>query len=198
MSEATLTLRELFDIDPTDISAKVESGLDVQKAAEAARREIVKEARTIRWPWVRDAVAAKSEDLLNLNVIDVLVETWKKYMEIKKYADPKKYPPEEEILAPLAAHTVKSEHHPYIEILLKEREVGRVVFDLDFSLVLEGFVLKIRDGRIMEILTGSGKGEGELSLVKLSLWKQDSKPVRLPGQLSLGKGIPLRLESGCN
>lgn len=196
MSEATLTLRELFDIDPKDVSAKVESGLDVQKAAEAARQEIVKEARTIRWPWVRDAVAAKSEDLLNLNVTDVLVKTWKEYLEVRKYADPKKYPPEEEILAPLVTHTVKSEHHPYIEILLKEKEVGRVVFDLDFSLVLEGFVLKIRDGRIMEILTGSGKGEGELSLVKLSLWKQDSKPVRLPGQLSLGKGIPLRFENG--
>jgi len=143
-------------------------------------------------------VAAKSEDLLNLNVVDVLVGTWKKYLEIKKYADPKKYPPEEEILAPLVTHTVKSEHHPYIEILLKEREVGRVVFDLGFSLVLEGFVLKIRDGRIMEILTGSGKGEGELSLVKLSLWKQDSKPVHFRGQIPLGKGIPLRLESGRN
>jgi len=198
MSDATLTLRELFDIDPKDVSAKVESGLDLQKAAEAARQEIVKEARTIRWPWVRDAVAAKSEDLLNLNVIDVLVQSWQKYMEIKKYADPKKYPPDEDILAPLATHTVKSQHHPYIEILLKEREVGRVVFDLDFSLVLEGFALKIRDGTITEVLTGSGKGEGELSLVKLSLWKNDSKPVHFPGQISLGKGIPLRSESRDN
>jgi hypothetical protein len=38
----------------------------------------------------------------------------------------------------------------------------------------------------------------ELSLVKLSLWKHDSKPVRFPGQISLGKGIPLRSESGGN
>jgi len=50
MSEEPFTLRELFEIDPKEVSAKVESGLDVQKAAETARQEIVKEARMIRWP----------------------------------------------------------------------------------------------------------------------------------------------------
>jgi hypothetical protein len=184
----------LFEVDPKDFSGKLESGLDAEKTTQAMRDEIAKEASTIRWPWVRDAVAAESKDLLNLNVIDVLVDTWKKYMNIKQYGDTEKYRPGEEILAPLATHTVKAEHHPYIQILLKEREVGRVVFDLDFSLVLEGFVLKIRDARIMEILTGSGKGEGMLSLVEVPLWKRDLKSVRFPGQISLGNGIPLRGE----
>src|SRR5436853_812541 len=31
-----------------------------------------KESRAIRWPWVRKAVAEESQDLLNLNVLDVL------------------------------------------------------------------------------------------------------------------------------
>ena len=64
---------------------------------------------------------------------------------------------------PLAEHTAKSEHHPYVEILLKEQPVGQIVFDLEFSLALEGFVLKIQDGTIREIHTGSGKGECSLS-----------------------------------
>ena len=196
MSETALTLRELFDVDPKELSARVEAGLHVHCAAADARQEIAKEAGSIRWPWVRDAVAEKSRDLLDLNVVDVIVACWKKYMDIAEYADRKKYGPEEEILAPLATHTVKSQHHPYIQIFLKEREVGRVTFDLDFSLILEGFVLKIRDARIVEIHTGSGEGEGALSLAEVSIWKRELKPVHFPGRLSLGHGIPLRDDHG--
>jgi hypothetical protein len=196
MSETAFTLRELFEVDPKELAARVEGGLDVHRAAADARQEIAKEASSIRWPWVRDAVAEQSRDLLDLNVIDVMMACWKKYMEIARYADRKKYGPEEEILVPLVAHTVKSQHHPYIQILLKEREVGRVTFDLDFSLILEGFVLKIRDARIVEILTGSGKGEGALSLAEVSIWKRELKPVSFPGRLSLGQGIPLRDDRG--
>jgi hypothetical protein len=192
MSEATLTFRELFEVDAKDVSARVESGLDVHQVAENARQEIAKEATSIRWPWVRDAVVEESRRLLDLNVIDVLVGSWKRYMQIAQYADNKKYSHKEEILAPLATHTVQSQHHPYIQILLKEHEVGRVKFDLEFSLILEGFVLKIRDGRILEILSGSGQGEGSLSLANDPLWKRELKPVRFPGHVSLGNGIPLR------
>ena len=67
-----------------------------------------------------------------------------------------------------------------------------MTFDLEFSLRLEGFVLKIRDARIMEILAGSGKGEGALSLVEVPLWKREMRPIQFPGHLSLGKGIPLK------
>ena len=60
MSEATLTLRELFEVDTKDLSARVEPGLDVYQAVQNARQEIAKESRAIRWPWVRKAVAEES------------------------------------------------------------------------------------------------------------------------------------------
>src|SRR6266403_1197640 len=120
MTEASLTLRELFQVDPKDLSARVEPGLEVYRAAQNAREKIAKEARTIRWPWVRKIVAEQSEELLNPNVVDVLVNSWKKYMRIEKYADSANYAPSQKILEPLAEHTVKSEHHPYVQILLKE------------------------------------------------------------------------------
>ncbi len=192
MSEATLTLRELFEVDTKDLSARVEPGLDVYQAVQNARQEIAKESRAIRWPWVRKAVAEESQDLLNLNVLDVLVDAWKKYLQIEQYADAAKYGPGEKILAPLAEHTVKSQHHPCLQILLKEHEVGSVKFNLEFSLTLEGFVLMIQDAKILEIQTGSGKGEGSLSLAEITLWKREVKPVRFPGHISLGSGIPLR------
>ena len=38
MSEATLTLRELFEVDTKDLSARVEPGLDVYQAVQNARQ----------------------------------------------------------------------------------------------------------------------------------------------------------------
>jgi hypothetical protein len=188
----TITLRELFKVDPKEVTARAGSGVDLYQAATEIKESVKREARAIRWPWVRDLVAEKAHDVLNLNVVDVLGEAWKKYAEIEKYADRQKYGPEDSILVPLVEHTVKSKHHPYVEILLHEKPVGRVEFDLDFSLTLAGFVLKIQDGIIREIQTGSAKGEGKLALATVTLFKRETKPLDFPGHIPLGPGIPLR------
>jgi len=190
MSEATLTLRELFEA-PQDISARVEPQLDALATVQDARQEIAKASRAIWWGWVRTAVADKSQELLNFNVIDLLAESWKKYLEISQYGDTKKYGRDETILAPLYEHIIKSKHTPYIQILLKEQEVGRVEFNLEFSLTLDAFALKIRNGRIWEIQAGSAKGEGSLTFAGITAWREETKPLRFPGRISLGNGIPL-------
>lgn len=192
MTEATITLRDLFGVDANDLTARAGPGLDVYRTSENIRQAIQKESRAIRWKWVRDLVAKKAGEILDLNVIDVLLEAWKKYMQIEQYADRQKYGPEEVILVPLAEHTLKSEHHPYVEILVKEQPVGQIVFDLEFSLALEGFVLKIQDGTIREIQTGSAKGEGSLSLAETILLKRELKPIHFLGHIDLGRGVPLR------
>ena len=143
-------------------------------------------------PWTLIDGPEKAHDVLNLNVVDALGEAWKKYSEIMKYADREKYGPEEIILAPLAEHTVKSKHHPYVEVLLRDVPVGRVEFDLEFSLTLEGFVLKIQDGMIREIKTGSAKGEANLTLASVSLFKRETQSLHFPGHIPLREGILLR------
>jgi len=188
----TITLRELFRVDPKEVTARARSGLDLYQTAAEIKESVKREARAIRWPWVRDLVAEKAHDVLNLNVVDVLAEAWKKYAEIEKYADRQKYGPEDSILVPLMEHTVKSKHHPYVEILLHDKPMGRVEFDLDFSLTLAGFVLNIQDGSIREIQTGSAKGEGKLALATVTLFKRETKPLDFPGRIPLGPGIPLR------
>lgn len=192
MSETILTLRDLFGVDPKDLSARIEPGLDVYQAAQKARQEIANDSRAIRWLWVRSAVADESRDLLNLNVVDVLLSAWKKFMQIEEYADPKKHPPEEKNFVPLAAHTIESAHHPSVRILLSGKEVGSVEFDLEFSLDLEAFVLVVQNGKVMAIQTGSGKGRGSLSLAGVELWKRELAPVHFPGSIALGTGFPLR------
>jgi hypothetical protein len=196
MSDTTLTLRELFQIDPKDVSVRAEPGIEAYQSVQNAREAIAKESRAIRWPWVRQAVAGQTRELLNLNVVDVLTEAWKKFTEIEQYADPQKHDPSARYLVPLAEHTVKSQHQPEIEIFLQGQEVASFKFDLEFSLIVGAFVLVIQNARIMEIQTGDAKGEGSLSLAGISLWKREWALVRFPGQILLGAGIPLRRAAG--
>jgi hypothetical protein len=187
-----ITLRELFKVDPKDITLKAEPGVDLYRSAEEIKASIQKEARAIRWPWVRDAIAEKAKDFMNLDVVEVLGEAWKKYAEVEKYADRKKYGPEVSVLVPLVEHTVSSKHHPKVEVLVHEVPVGSVEFDLEFSITFDACELKIQDAAIREILPGSARGEASLKLAGVTLLKRESRPLSFPGRIPLGKGIPLR------
>jgi hypothetical protein len=196
MTESTLTLRELFAVQPRDLSIRAESGFDANQGLQEARQKIEQTSRAIRWPWVRERVASEAQTLLNLNVVDVLLRAWKQYLEIEQYADPQKYPPTKRIPVPLATHTLQSVHHPSLEILLKGQKIGSLESDLEFSLLLEGFVLQIENAKVMEIQTGEANGKGSLSLATVSLWEQEMKPLHFPGHITFGNGIPLRRNVG--
>lgn len=185
MAEATLTLRELFELDVKDLAVHAGPGVDVYQGAAEIRDEIHKASRAIRWKWVRDLVARKSAEMLDLNVIEVLLSAWKKYAQIAEYQEKSRKDPHGTFLCPLAEHTVTSEHHPYLQVLLRDHPVGKIVFDLEFSLILEGFVLKIQDGAVFEIQAGSAKGKAALSLAKTVLLKKELQPLRFPGHIQL-------------
>jgi hypothetical protein len=59
-------------------------------------------------------------------------------------------------------------------------------------MTLEGLLLRIEDGNIRAIETGTLKGQGALSLESAVLIERDFGPIQLPGTIALGSGIPLR------
>jgi hypothetical protein len=149
-------------------------------------------ASTIKWSDLFAEVSQGAERLLDIKLEDTLVRAWKKHKEIKKYADREKYSPEETILCPLGRHKVKSVHHPSVEVLVNDRSVGRIVFDLILYFDLEGIILKIRDSRIIEILAGQCKGSGSFQYGEIVLLKKESKKIPVSGTISLGKGISIK------
>jgi hypothetical protein len=120
-----------------------------------------------------------------------MVKAWNKYRELLKYTDKEKYPPDVSVLVPLAEHTIKSEHKPYIEILINDKSVGKIDFNINISLTLKGIILKIRDGKIKEIQTGSCKGKGTIKCEDLVILEKETESFSLPGSINLGEGIPI-------
>jgi hypothetical protein len=151
---------------------------------------VLKEAK-VSWPGVFKQIEEKIPDLLNIGIPDILLMAWNKYSILLKYLDKDKYPPDETFLVNLVDHTIKSEHHPFIEILFNEVPKTRIDFTITISLAFKGIILKIQDGKIMEIMTGSCKAKGSVKCENLVLPEMESDSFTLPGSIKLGDGIPI-------
>jgi hypothetical protein len=151
----------------------------------------LKEAK-VKWPVAFDIIVKKITDILDIGILDIMVMAWNKYRMLLKYADREKYPPGETLLVPLVEHTIKSEHRPFIEILINDKPVGKVEFNITISLMLKGIILKIQDGKIKGVTTGTCKGKGTIKCENIVILEKETAPISLPGSIDLGEGIPIK------
>lgn len=189
MSSGPLTLREFLTF--TELSSDQLRAMESTGKFPNLRSAFSKRGGQVDWPVAFDEIVNRIADLLDVGIVEIAVGAWNKYRALRKYADRKRYPPNETFLVPLVTHTIKSTHHPYIELLMDGKPIGRIDFSIDLELTLEGAILKIRDGRIVEIRVGSAKGEGRLKCEEFVLFERGTGPLELPGSIVLPEGIPI-------
>jgi len=69
-------------------------------------------------------------------------------------------------------------------------------FSISVELVLQGAVLRIRDGAVREVQTGQIKGKGVVKLAGATLIEKQLSPVNVPGTFEVGaEPISLRLSA---
>jgi hypothetical protein len=74
--------------------------------------------------------------------------------------------------------------------------VGRLTFTISVELVLQGAVLRIRDGKVREVQTGQIKGKGSVKLYGATLIEKELAPINVPGTFEVGaEPITLRLSA---
>lgn len=183
MNSSEITLHQLFPL-----KEKILSLMESSKGVVALKEKIAKEVTSIKWPVTFDEIKNKIKDLLDISIPDIMVSAWNKYGILLNYTDKKKYSSNETFLVPLAEHTIKSEHKPYIEILINDKSVGKIDFNINISLTLKGIILKIRDGKIQEIQTGSCKGKGTIKCEDFVILEKETESFPLPGSINLGEG----------
>jgi len=198
MSQANLTMKDMFEVqnakDATQaMGAAKRQELEASQAATALKEEVAKKSKLIRWSAVQDVLFEKTVEALDIPVLTFLLPAWKKYREIVEFADTEKHPANEVNLVSLADHTVKVEHHPYLQVTYRGIEIpkAKLEFTLMGDLTLEGVILKIQNGKIKAIQGGAVKWGGELLLENRSVLKKESRSYDLTGSLELGEGIPL-------
>ena len=192
MNNPDLTLKAFFVYNEEDTQRTGLSAMESATTISNLRKKFADNAHDVKWPTAFSEITKKLANLLDVGIPDIMTTAWNKHQFLRKYLDRDKYSPGKSILVSLAKHTVKSQHHPSIEVFVNEQLVGKVDFAITVSLAFEGLTLKIQDGRIMEIITGSCIGKGAVSCEGYTLIERGTAPFRLPDTIKLGSGgVPI-------
>jgi hypothetical protein len=185
MPDHEINLATLFDTDKdlSDVVAKA-AKQEVTEAKGAAQKVIGK----LRWSVVDATVREKASELLNTNVSDLLLAGWKEYGMLSELA--KQSMSGETVLCPLEDYSFHSEVEPYLDIKVASFAY-KLLFQVSADIDVKGLELKIENGKIVSVCSGSCEGSGEIKWHDKSLLKRDFKKVDLPGRISFGSGIPL-------
>ena len=188
MGESSVTLSRVFSLQGDKTPAGEAKNIPAGKL-DLLRERIIKEVEGIKWSAALPELTEKIGELFNIEVPDILLAAWKKIDALKKYLDSSQYAPEETIYAELAEHTITGELHPYLEIQVKNIPVKKIEFTVNLSLAVKGIVLKIQNGRIKEIKTGTCEVKGRIEYKDLVIAEKALEPIQLPGSIDLGEGV---------
>ena len=76
-----------------------------------------------------------------------------------------------------------SKHHPKVTLLLNDREVASLTFDVQLTLNITATTLLVRAGRIWQARGSEFQGEAALSYRGFSLMKKKTASFTLPGAI---------------
>lgn len=191
MNDSPITLNHFFLFDAQNLGQDKLAGLEASEMIAGLRSSLSQKAGGITWPVACDNILQGIKELLGVKLEDILAGAWEKTRELAKYRDPEKYRPEEIILVHLVEHTINSELHPMLEVVINDLVVEKIELSIKLALSFKGIILKIQAGKIKEILPGSCKGKGNLAWGKFVLLEEETKTFTLPQSIDLGEGIPV-------
>ena len=165
--------------------------LESSPAFEGLAATIAGQTDMMGWSATLQEIGKKVPDLLRIDVRNVLVGGWKKSEELRRYTDPEQYPPDETILVELIQHSIRSSHAPHLDFLIRNTQVGRIEFELDMKIDVDGAVLTIRDGKIWALSVGACVASGELTCEGHSILEKKSEPIELPGTYELAQPVQI-------
>lgn len=145
-------------------------------------QEAVKESNKNLAPLVSSAALIGAiGGLLKIPLPEIITRAWNEGKLFEKYLDPEQYDPDELISITLKKHEVVSSHRPKIDVIFNGNTIDSIDFQLDVSLILDGIILQIRDGRVCEIKSGRIKGKATMKCENLILFKRETEAMDLPG-----------------
>lgn len=172
------TLRDAFQV-PEKLS---DQGDDHWQAFQD---KLKSEAKGIKWTAAMPDLGAKICELLDIKIHDVLMTAWKKAEALRQALAESKLDPERSIYLDLAEHSIDYETKPFIEVKIKGASVKKITLTVTLNLKLKGFTLKVQNGAICEIQTGSCEGKGTIKYEKLAIAEKKLSPIKLPLRIKI-------------
>lgn len=187
-TQKAATLSQFFSLTR---EACLERLSKVYAEGDAGPKERLQKTASTKWSLVLERIVDHLPGMLDIPIPEIVARAWSGYKELHKYRDRDTYPPGETFLLPTAKHTIRSEHHPVLEIRINGKEISKIEFTVSVALLLDGLILKVQDARIKEIIIGSCAGEGSIMCQKTVILTRKSPSIYLPESVNLGEGIPI-------
>jgi hypothetical protein len=188
MSEGT-TLNTLFELPNEGFCRRALSlGMDTEEIS-SLKSNAMAVLKGMEWSVIEGDIFHGISELLNIDLMDVMVDTWKQYGTLADYAEKSKAAGAVQLVE-LVDHDMNVELHPFVEIQFAEYS-KKIFFDITLEITLKALRLKIEEARIKSVETGSCEGNGTIKIKGITLLQLPFKPRDLPGHLRLGGGIPI-------
>jgi hypothetical protein len=183
-----LTIRDMFAVplDKPELAAGIEA-----KDFQDIQKQILSLPQPIPWSRVQAEVASIIPAMLNIRLLDTWAHAWEKYEGLKNDVEQSRHAPEETVLSPLAEHSIDSSLHPYVEIFVGPKKIGRIKFDVTLTTELKGLVLGLRNGEIFSLQLAQFEWTGTIATQGVTLVRRELKKVDLTGRITLKHGISL-------
>jgi hypothetical protein len=185
MNEERATLATFFGITPADAetSGTSEGPGEAAPIEESFEKSLGDKLALVSTGAMLTAISV----LMDIPLRDILVKAWNEGELFKKYTDPKNFDPDKEVRVVLKTHEVKSTHAPRIDVELNDRIIYSFDFELKVTLSLEGVVLNLRGGRVVDVGSGAIKGNASMTCQGLTLFDLETELMELPGKLSFAE-----------
>lgn len=181
----TFTLRSVLLPPAAKLSEQLLAGLDVGKDAAEIKASLANAVPGLPLTSVIEGVSSSLEQALDVPISGMLVHAWDRARDLRAAIQQTRDSDATSVLVPLLLHTITSEHRPYVDVVLNEAPVARLVFPLKIAFQLDGFILRVARGRIAQILSGTLKIKATLKFADFVLLEKTTPPIAVPGTLSI-------------
>jgi hypothetical protein len=140
---------------------------------------------------IRRQVADAALAVLDIPFADVLTDAWSRYSELMQAAQLTRADPGRREDVVLAEHTVTSEHHPQVDVLVDDTLVASIYLQVDLLCTVRSLTVAVERGAIVEVGSGSTHVKVSVGSGEVPLWTREHD-FDLPAVVKLREGgIPL-------
>lgn len=176
MTNSPATLRDVFELPESGAPEQASEGW------KEFQEKIIKEVKGIKLGSMPD-ITKKFAELFDIPIPDIFLASWKKANTLQTVLEESRKSPESVMNVELGEHTIVSQHEPSIEVKIQNATVKKLEFTLRLGFILKGFNLKIRNGEIEEIQTGTCQVKGTVEYEKITIAEKKLAPITLPGSI---------------
>jgi hypothetical protein len=134
---------------------------------------------------IAESLAGHVRALFPNDVGQLFLGAWNNSVTLRQYLEKSAQSPGKEIFLQLSEHKIESTHQPYVALMKDGAEIARVPFEASIELLLQGVVLRLRDGAVQDIQTGRVKGKAVLKCFGAVVLRKEIDPTAVPGTIRI-------------